>query len=391
MNEKTQDNKKQFYAIDIIKFVFAFIVVAAHMFPFSSYSEKGDFLLVQGLARIILPFFFITAAFLFFRYSNISLKEDPVLKKRLWRYIERMSILFFFWSLVINLFLALGWLLYGVKAGVFQLLRSFFLPVGYALVINDTLFQVLPFSSAWRLASFKTFLFHLIQPFNQYHLWYFPALIFGLLFIYLLFRYVKPVFVLSLSMALFVLGSLADSYYGATASLPWLHKLTDIYLKMFETSRNGIFYGILFLAIGAFLARRPLYLKAKRARNLFILFFIGLFVESGILKYYSWQRDYNFLYTAIPAAIFLFLWLKEVDLKEAGIYRKLREASVLIYCSHGLFVILVPVLFNIFGFGSYIENSMVKFWLVFVITAAFSWAILWLEKFPRLKLLRYLH
>ena len=142
MNEKTQDNKKQFYAIDIIKFVFAFIVVAAHMFPFSSYSEKGDFLLVQGLARIILPFFFITAAFLFFRYSNISLKEDPVLKKRLWRYIERMSILFFFWSLVINLFLALGWLLYGVKAGVFQLLRSFFLPVGYALVINDTLFQV---------------------------------------------------------------------------------------------------------------------------------------------------------------------------------------------------------------------------------------------------------
>ncbi|HZW49062.1 MAG TPA: hypothetical protein VFF80_02865, partial [Bacillota bacterium] len=110
-----------------------------------------------------------------------------------------------------------------------------------------------------------------------------------------------------------------------------------------------------------------------------------------ILRYYQIQRDYNFYFFAIPAAIFLLLWLKEIKLKENPIYRWLREMSVLVYCSHGVFIFILPVVFSRLGFSGFYSNSLIRFANVFLLSLGFSALVFWLEKKPNLGFLRNLH
>lgn len=385
--------RPQYFAIDIAKFVFAFIVVAAHMYPFRSYTSDADFLLVQGIARVVVPFFFLTAAFLFF-----SRMKPPLSKKwqdagYLWKYVERIGIMYFFWTLLINGLLALGWLVNGIQPGVFQLSRSFLLSAGYPFLVTHTgvnAFRVWQ-NGVLQWSGVRDYVYHLVQPFNQYHLWYFPALMLGMILIYEMLKRIKPWVVILIGAALFLLGSPADAYYGVTAYLPVVRLWANQYLALFYTTRNGVFYAILYLAIGAYFAWFPVWVKPALARNVFWITFLAMLMESQVLKSFAIQRDYNFYFFSIPSAIFLFLWLREVSLKPRWIYQWFREASILIYCSHGIFVILVPAIMGILGWQQESFNSMLRFWLVYFCTVGFAALVLWLEKKPIFRWLQFLH
>ena len=385
--------RPQYYAVDIAKFIFAFIVVAAHMYPFGSYTTAGDFLLIQGIARVVVPFFFLTAAFLFFsRVQPDRIKEEQS-NRNLWRYIERIGIMYFFWTLLINGLLALGYFIYGVKAGVFQLTRSFFVSVGYPFLITSAgrnAFTVWK-QGAWDWSGVQSFLYHMVQPFNQYHLWYFPALILGMVLVYFLLKRLRPLWVVAIGLILFFLGSPGDAYYGITAYVPVVRVWMNQYISLFYTTRNGVFFATLFLAIGAWLAWNPVQARPKIARNVFWLAFAGMLIESQILRHYQIQRDYNFYFFSIPAAVSLLLWLKEVSLKPRPIYQWFRESSIIIYCSHGIFVILIPLILGMIGLSGIYTNSLLKFTYVYGCSVGFAALVLWLEKKPRFKWLRYLH
>ncbi len=385
--------RTQYYAVDIAKFVFAFIVVAAHMSPFGSFTATGDVLLIQGIARIVVPFFFLTSSFLFFSKMQPDILKGAPSVRSLWRYVERIGIMYFFWTLLINGLLALGYLINGVKAGVFQLTRSFFLTAAYPFLITSTgraSFTI------WQEGSLdfvgvKDFLYHIVQPFNQYHLWYFPALMFGMVFVYLLLKRFRPIWVVIPGVILFFLGSLGDAYYGITAYVPVARVWMNQYISMFYTTRNGPFFATLFLAIGAWLAWNPMKVRSTISRNIFWLAFSGMLIESQILRHFQIQRDYNFYFFSIPVAIFLLLWLKEVSLKPRPIYQWFREASILIYCSHGIFVIMIPTVVKLMNITGVFSNSLLKFVYVYGCSVGFAALVLWLEKKPSLQWLRYLH
>ena len=133
----SKPTRTQYYAVDIAKFVFAFIVVAAHMYPFGSFTTAGDFLLIQGIARVVVPFFFLTSAFLFFSRMQPDILKGAQSARSLWRYVERIGIMYFFWTLLINGLLALGYFIHGVRAGIFQLTRNFFLSAAYPFLITS--------------------------------------------------------------------------------------------------------------------------------------------------------------------------------------------------------------------------------------------------------------
>lgn len=53
----------KFGSIDYMKLAAAFLVIAIHTGPLISYTAYGDFLLTSILARLAVPFFFMTAGF----------------------------------------------------------------------------------------------------------------------------------------------------------------------------------------------------------------------------------------------------------------------------------------------------------------------------------------
>lgn len=75
--------------IDIAKMVAALFVVAIHAQPFSGITEV---LVINWLARLAVPFFFVASAFFFFRKS---------IERQDWRhYVRRLGILYLFWFVI---------------------------------------------------------------------------------------------------------------------------------------------------------------------------------------------------------------------------------------------------------------------------------------------------
>ena len=57
--------RKTYYALDVAKFISAFLVVCIHTGPLLDVDATGNFILVQILARLAVPFFFVASGFLF--------------------------------------------------------------------------------------------------------------------------------------------------------------------------------------------------------------------------------------------------------------------------------------------------------------------------------------
>ncbi len=388
-----KQKRQQYYAVDIAKFICSILVVAGHTFPLGTYSEAGDFLIIQGIARVVVPFFFLTAAYLFFSHYPAALPKSWRQAGYLWRYIERLGILFFFWSIIIYSLIALVYMSNGVVGGSLQFMRSFFAIVTYpCLIVDYAKYSLIGWwQSGLSGPQLSNFIYNIVHTFNQYHLWYFPSLMLGMAIIYALLRRLRIGWVIAISAVLFLLGTPADAYYGMTLYVPPVRVWVNQYISMFYTTRNGVFYATLFISIGVLLAWKNFRVRKEISRLIFMISFALMIVESQILRYYQIQRDYNFYFFAIPAAIFLLLWLKEEKLKENPVYHWLRETSVLVYCSHGIFIFVSPVVFQLFGLSGFYSNSLIRFGSVYLFSLGFSAAVLWLEKKPYLTFLRNLH
>ena len=73
--------------IDWLRLAAAILVIAIHTSPLADFSETGDFILTRVLARIAVPFFFITSGyFLLSRYHDSDRKLRHFLKKTGWIY-----------------------------------------------------------------------------------------------------------------------------------------------------------------------------------------------------------------------------------------------------------------------------------------------------------------
>lgn len=79
------EQKQRFGGLDRFKFIAAFLVVAIHTSPLSSFSANADFLLTRVLARTAVPFFLMVTGY--FLLPQYLLKiygpqaASPLLKK----------------------------------------------------------------------------------------------------------------------------------------------------------------------------------------------------------------------------------------------------------------------------------------------------------------------
>ena len=73
---------KEYTGIDLFRMAAAFFMVAIHTSPLADVSETGDFILTRVLARVGVPFFFMTSGFFLISRDVCHGKGSGTLKKR---------------------------------------------------------------------------------------------------------------------------------------------------------------------------------------------------------------------------------------------------------------------------------------------------------------------
>lgn len=311
-------------ALDRFRLLAAVLVVCIHTSPLASYSAAADFWLTRVLARTAVPFFLMVSGY-FLAQSGWK-RTGRFLKKALLAYAAAVLL-----YLPLNLYNG-----------------------GYP-----------PLEWVKRLLADGTL----------YHLWYFPAVLLGVVLARNLARLGLPA-ALAAAGALYLLGLGGDSYYGLAVRLPAAEGFYESLFQVFSYSRNGLFFAPLFLLLGAAGIRRD-----PRASALGTALCLAVMTAEGFrLHSLGWQR-HDSMYLALPfCMVFLFSLLLG---QNRGEDRRARRLSMLVYLLHPLVIVLVRATSRLAGLtGPLVENSLGHFLAVLAVTFAAAWILDALRPLP---------
>lgn len=332
--ESTQIRKDVYGGLDIFRILAAVLVVTIHTSPLASIHEDADFFLTRVLARIAVPFFLmVTGQFLL---SDIGSPDKRRMGKRM-HYIQRVLILY----------------------GISTLL---YLPIG----IYAGHYQNLSVGGVLRMIFFDgTF----------YHLWYFPACVIGILIVTGLQRCKHKVCMVSITGGLYVIGLLGDSYYGVLSHIPALENVYQYGFTVWSYTRNGLFFTPLFLMLGALLGLNRMRLSRTMSILGFVVSLILLTIEAYTVRRLGWQR-HDSMYLMLPVVmLFLYHFLQSVSLPSKPF---LRGVSTWLYVLHPAVIVAVHAAANVLHFPILIENSLVNFTIVIVVSGMLAVLLSWL-------------
>lgn len=284
---------------DAFKWLAAFLVVAIHTSPLESIWPYGDFLLTRIAARLAVPFFFMLTG-----YFTVEVRKT---EKKL-------------------LLLYLGVTCLYLPVQIYKYMGGETFTAGR--ILKDIFFD-------------GTF----------YHLWYLPACMLGLVLMTLFLKCGKEN-AMAISILLYVIGLLGDSYFGLVRLSPVLSKVYDGMFTCFSYTRNGIFMAPLFLLLGRLFREQEK--KGKQNKNkekeliLFLCSFVLMIQEALLLHNTDWQR-HDSMYLFLPLCSYhLFAFLRCVNERDLPSERSGKRADSLwlkgpmyIYFLHPLVIILV--------------------------------------------------
>lgn len=289
--------KKEFIAVDGMKFFCALLIVGLHTNMLKSVNAEAVFFFNEIISRIGVPFFFLASGFF------VAGKLGD--KTKLLQYIKRLIGLYLIYSIIYLPQMILVWKREGraFKECAAIFLRKFFLVGTYG------------------------------------QLWYFAGLAVAVLLLYLLVKVLKlPVVVnFTIAIALYILGVLGGAYKTWFASLPAVRNILLGYYDIFETTRNGLLFGLLFVMTGYYLGSYADKLKVTKKYLLCtVLFFCVLVAEAYFARQFVVAEGFDMTFSLFPFSVCLFLAICSIRIPEqyleAG--KKVRNISTLLFGFH---------------------------------------------------------
>lgn len=297
--------KKSYGMLDVAKFISALLVIAIHCAPFIEINETLNFVYVQIIARLAVPFFFMASGWLFFRKIDASAgwrdENNLCQLKHYWKRIARIYII---WSLLYVPLLALSWIQGGfAMATLLRLVRDF--------LFNGT----------------------------YYHLWFLSALLWGVPMVYWMYTNWRRQAVLIVSLLLYVIGMAVNVYGVLLMNIPIIGPLLKLYESVLVTTRNGFFFAPIFLTLGIYVDEFVGGRYKKQSVLAFLISFAAYTGEALALRHMGIMNDLTSMYALlIPAVFFLFMFLMQFSFRSNFILEGMRKQSLLIYVSHIYFV-----------------------------------------------------
>ena len=316
-------------AVNIMVFVSAVLFISIYINPLASYSKDLGFILSSCLARLAAPFVFFTVGYSFFKNgADIS------------AFVRKILVMYTIWTIVFN---------------------------------NE---KVIQFRNA---ADWIAFAKKLVFTGVVYHLWIFPAIIFAVVLTYLLLKRMRIEGILLVSAILYVLGLLGESYYGITLRVPLLSDLYKTYLREFQTTCNGLFFGFFFVAAGAFYSEKKRLPTVKKSSAVFLISLGLLLAEIFVLRNFGLAKDFNMLLFLMPAGMSLSLALLRAGTAERPIHIYLRNMGILTFCIH---LMLIRFYEWLKDHSVFLENvnSLGKFLFVLILSLVIAHNIITITK-----------
>lgn len=347
--------RKYYPTIDIVKIICAVLIVFIHASPLETVNGTLNSLLVNYISRIAVPFFFISSGFLLFGKTDIKNPDKNTVKK----YLKRILFLYLIWSAVYFPFTLI------------QIYHSETLPQAWGVLLN------------WAK--------NMVVSAGFGFLWYLPATIVAVAIVYFLLKRGAGLnTVLFIGVILYCIGLCGQSYFGLVSQIPFsdgFKSAVKAFHDFIVTTRNGVFEGVIFIALGAKLSQKKDFGSTKRAAAEFILsmFFLGL--EFAFVSKMDWQLHYDMYIFLIPAAYCLLkLTLcinSKIDMKKI---KFLRPYSSLIYFTHMIPTEIIHIVLR----GRKMSSPLL-FSIVFITTIAISTAIVFASRTKKLAFLKKIY
>ena len=303
--------KKECEGIDVLKICLSILVCLRHIGQDITLSNPVlTFIVTSYLSPTAVPTFFIISGYLFYR--NGKPHKDALFKQ-----VKRIAKLYLVWSGIYFPLTLISWI--KSEVSIFENILLYLKNV----ILNGT----------------------------YYHLWYLPALIVALVVVYCLDKNKLDRKITILSVILFIIGYLIENF---VAFLPVrVQVFVRIYLHIFVTARNGVFFGIVFIWFGKIIVfyenKFVNNQNIKRWRNLLIGgFLIQLLEVVGLKIIYGSERANNMLISTLITSPVLFIlfryrrW-KVKKIKDVFYWRNI---STVLFCIHPAIILVMKKMLN---------------------------------------------
>ena len=334
-------NKKNYDAIDIAKFVASILIFTMHC---NVFGNEYIYNLALGItARWGVPFFFLSSAFfLFSKSENGNIKKDTLI-----RYVNRLMMLYVVWA-VINL--------------------------------PNIFYQRLYSKNLHCIYTWLVFLKNSILSSTFTASWYLGSSIFSAWIVFLLSKKFRTKTVIGIVFFTYILCALSSVYCGI------LPPAAGRVLIIFDFPWN-IFNGCVYFAIGKYVyENRESITKIctkKMSVVFFFLFYVLFAVEIYVSKYYGYFRTDDVAFSTICFAFFSFLFCLQSDIriKNGILFRKL---SIVIFCCQG----------NVLVVNSFLKKAGLPSFISYMVSAGIitiiCFLVLYIQKQKRWKWAKYL-
>lgn len=329
------NKNKSYTGIDRFRLIAAYLIVAIHTSPLTSVSAEGDFILTRIIARIGVPFFFMTSRF--FLISRYSRDEG-----RMFSFVKRTVSIY---ALAIVIYIPVN-----IYNGYFR--QTPLLPE----LIKDILFDG-----------------------TLYHLWYLPASAAGGILAWYLVRRLDYKKAIAVTAVLYALGLFGDSYYGFAERIPAFRYFYMLIFQVSDYTRNGIFFAPVFFVLGGFLADnaggvfgRNGFISQSAERFLiknclgFAVSFALMFGEAMALHRLGVQRHDSMYVFLLPCMYFLFRIILSFKGKRLT---RVRTLSLVIYIIHPMVIVALRLFAKILHLQELlVENSVAHYFAVCILS-----------------------
>ena len=350
MSNYSLAEKKEYFAVDLTKFIVAYLNMSVHFTIFKDVNTDFNFWWTQVFCRVSVPYFFIASG-----YFSANKLQD---KEKILVYLKRIFQMYVLYTLIFlpDLINEYKRERLGLVEGVLEFLKAFFFTGSY------------------------------------FHLWYFLALMVGVALIYLLINHVKldDKRLLIVTGIFYGIGTLGNAYRNVWRGIPAIENIWTMYESLFMTTRNGIFFSPLLIVLGYLIRKHSAKITYKR----YWLYTLGFFAIMNVEEYFALaltnHAGQSMLFSTPFVVVTLFLTTCFITaspkLVPIGIF--LRNMSVIVYGLH----ILIHLWFGpeLSGY-TYVMEGFSYFLMMAKRITIVAAVIVGLSRFKLFSWLRYLY
>lgn len=337
--------KRTYNSIDILKIILALFVVVIH--------SGIDKTVLAPVLRIAVPLFFIISSYFFFT-KNAKLQTNKEKNTAFLKTIKRNLFLYLFWAIIqlpIVIFMR-GYHHDFIFDGVLNVLKD--------IVIGGA------FTGAW----------------------YLVALIIGILFVYLMSKKIPSIYLVLLSLPIYVFCCLTTNYINLFEADSLVIKINNGYYSLIgQNVCNSFPIALFWVSLGKLLADRKNDVKNGVLISCGALFSVMIALECFFIVKNDWRVLDDCFFMLMFLCPVIFLLVKKIKITVTTKLR-IRELSVLIYVTHGCCGRIVGYALK-YLFGEFYGINIVKAVISVIIIACFSQLLIYLREKYNIKFLKY--